>query len=537
VERVAAPSAHGEARYLVRIGEIAVAVGADFDDATLARLMQALRSCWAWARTSARRGRAVMSVLGARRAGRVGPHVGEPRHTLATTAAVPCVPMRWLLPLALLALPATASANGITAHAHISDLAVDSLPPGELRDFLSDPELLQALRSGSVFPDSGYAAGHAYGEITHWEPFTNAYLEWIVANHPPPWTTLEDRQRVAFLLGAMSHGMADQVYDSLFMHKIEQYDGELGDFDRRAEMWLVTEHDPMISPLEVVIFEDELPGILRMSSGEDSVPGDFTRGMGLVQTAIRAIPLLARTEYAPAWEALPWGASHYYEPYEPGLGGEGGSLPHLGWVIGRYWQVVWERLHGTDALERSLVATWPEEGAVNVETTAGRAEARAMLVFGHAIDGASFPGSFHLRPVGGADVAAHATFQWSGIANAVLVIWDEDLAFDTEYEVELTTGVTTMDGRPLPAPVTLRFHTRCAPDALADCPALPAPWVRPDGPPGRPDAGARDAGARMDAGSDAGAAAEASSCRAGPGRAPAPWWGAALVLALLARRR
>jgi len=285
-----------------------------------------------------------------------------------------------------------------------------------------------------------------------------------------------------------------------------------------------------------VIFEDELPGILRASSGEDSVPGDFTRGMGLVQTAIRAIPLLARTEYEPAWEALPWGASHYYEPYEPGLGGEGGSLPHLGWVIGRYWQVVWERLHGTDALERSLVATWPEEGAVNVETTAGRAEARAMLVFGHAIDAASFPGSFHLRPVGGEDVAAHASFQWSGIANAVLVIWDEDLAFDTEYEVELTTGLRTMDGRPLPAPVSLRFRTRCAPEALSDCSPLPEAWVRPDGPPGAPDAGRRDAGVRMDAGVDAGAPAAGGGCSHRAGDAPAPWW-PLLVLGLLGLRR
>ena len=66
-------------------------------------------------------------------------------------------------------------------------------------------------------------------------------------------------------------------------------------------------------------------------------------------------------------------------------------------------------------------------------------------------------------------MAAHASFQWSGIANAVLVIWDEDLAFDTEYEVELTPGLRTMDGRPLPAPVSLRFRTRCAPEALADC--------------------------------------------------------------------
>jgi hypothetical protein len=45
VELVAAPSARGEARYLVRVGELVVEVGADFDDATLVRLVRALRSC------------------------------------------------------------------------------------------------------------------------------------------------------------------------------------------------------------------------------------------------------------------------------------------------------------------------------------------------------------------------------------------------------------------------------------------------------------------------------------------------------------
>ena len=45
VELVAAPAARGEARYVVRVGEMVVEVGADFDDATLVRLVRALRSC------------------------------------------------------------------------------------------------------------------------------------------------------------------------------------------------------------------------------------------------------------------------------------------------------------------------------------------------------------------------------------------------------------------------------------------------------------------------------------------------------------
>jgi MYXO-CTERM domain-containing protein len=411
-----------------------------------------------------------------------------------------------------IARPSVARANGITAHAHISDLAVRELPPGELRDLLESPDVLQALRSGSVFPDSGYAASHAYGEIAHWEPFTNEYLEWIALNHPPPWDELTDRQRVAFLFGAMSHGMADQVFDSLFMHKTIQYDGTEAELDRYAEMWLVIEHDPQISPLEVFVPAEELPPILLASSGETALPMDFERGMGLVRTGIRAIPLLARTDYEDAWLALPWSATRYYAGTS-----EPGSLPHIAYVVSRYWQVVWERLHGTDDLSRSVVASWPEEGAVNFETDAGRAECRAMIVFGHAIDSASFTGAdgnhFHLRPLaGGPDVAAHARFQWNGIANAVLVIPDEDLAYDTEYTVELTTSITTMDGRPLPAPVTLAFRTRCAPDRLADCPPLPEPIVPATMPPARPDAGRRDTGPPSDAGVDAGSTSSSSGC-------------------------
>jgi len=427
----------------------------------------------------------------------------------------------WISCLAISMVPTAAHANGVSTHAHISDLAVRELPPGELRDLLSDPEVLQALHSGSVFPDSGYAADHPYGEIAHWEPFTNAYLEWIATEHPPPFTELEDRQRVAFLLGAMSHGMADQVFDSLFMHKIEQNDGMLGDFDRRSEMWLVVEHDPGIAPLTVVLPSTELPSILLASSGESSSPEDFERGMGLIRTAIALIPRLAPAEYEDAWYALPWGATHYYsglspDGYLPGSG-EGGSIPHIGYVVARYWEVVWERLHHTDSIDRSFVASWPEEGAVNVEVTAGRAESRAMLVFGHAIDGDSFPGSFHVRPAaGGDDVAAHARFQWSNIANAVLVIWDEDLSYDTEYLVELDTDLRMMDGRNLPAPVSVSFHTRCAPDALDDCPPLPEAWVAPSMPPAR-DAGMRDGGVRLDAPGDAGVepADSGCACRAG----------------------
>lgn len=45
VELVPAAVERGESRYVVRVGELAIEVDADFDDATLVRLVRALRSC------------------------------------------------------------------------------------------------------------------------------------------------------------------------------------------------------------------------------------------------------------------------------------------------------------------------------------------------------------------------------------------------------------------------------------------------------------------------------------------------------------
>lgn len=439
--------------------------------------------------------------------------------------------------LALLAPSAPARANGITAHAHMSDLAVEELPPGALRDLLSDPDVRQALRSGSVFPDSGYAADDAYGEMAHWEPFTDAYLRWIIEQHPPPWTELEDRRRVAFLLGAMSHGLADQVFDSLFMHKTVQYDGSSDDLDTACEAFLVIEHSPGISPLEVFLPGAEVQEVFATRLGYDTPVDTYERGMRIVRTGIAAIPILADSQYEMYWSQIPWTASHYYEGTS-----EPGSLQHVAMFIARYWQVVWERLQGTDALERSFLGSWPEEGGTNFDVDHTRAEARAMLVFGHAIDSASFSSeTITLRAEDGTLVPSHARFQWNDIANAVLVIPDADLAYDTDYTAEVGTGVTTMDGRNLPVAASVTFHTRCAPDRLGECPALPETWVPPVGPPPRPDGGPRvrpDGGAR-DAGTDAGSDAPGSGgcgCRAG-GPGGRGELAVLAVLALVAARR
>ena len=127
--------------------------------------------------------------------------------------------------LAASAWPRATHAHGLWGHIHVTGWAIENLPPGELRDFFADPEVFNAALWGSAFPDSGYfpQAGalaeraRDYGEHAHWEPYVQDYVAWMIANDPPPWTTLASQQRVAFLLGNAAHGLQDELFDSLML--------------------------------------------------------------------------------------------------------------------------------------------------------------------------------------------------------------------------------------------------------------------------------------------------------------------------------
>ena len=133
-----------------------------------------------------------------------------------------------------LTAPHEAKAHGIWAHVHVTGWAIEALPEGDLREFFKDEELLNAAHFGAAFTDSGYwpqggelqTRGNAYSEHIHWEPFVEEFIHWVRANDPPPWTTQESKKRVAFLLGIASHGLQDEIFDSLFLHRAQEEDGE-----------------------------------------------------------------------------------------------------------------------------------------------------------------------------------------------------------------------------------------------------------------------------------------------------------------------
>ncbi len=85
------------------------------------------------------------------------------------------------------------------------------------------------LANGGYFPDSGYTArDHDQGEVAHWEPFVQAYIQVFRERYKPPFTP-EASQHLAFLMGLAAHGITDSTFDSLLYARAEQVDG--GDFD------------------------------------------------------------------------------------------------------------------------------------------------------------------------------------------------------------------------------------------------------------------------------------------------------------------
>ena len=82
----------------------------------------------------------------------------------------------------------------VWGHIQVTKWALSELEDEEMQAFFNSPEVRNAALFGSAFTDSGYwpassdisATARAYGEHTHWEPFVQDFVTWILANDPPP---------------------------------------------------------------------------------------------------------------------------------------------------------------------------------------------------------------------------------------------------------------------------------------------------------------------------------------------------------------
>jgi len=388
-------------------------------------------------------------------------------------------------------LPAPAHANGLVSHVWVADQAVESLAPGPLRTLLSDPALRGVLRNGAIYPDSGYSVDHPYGEWAHWESLVEPYLRWVRARYGAEgYASPEARSHVAFLLGAGAHGMTDQTFDMLFMARSQQYDGNVDDLDIGADAWLIVERGVGPSPDGAFAFET-LPALHRDIMGPAVTPEILRNASGRTAAATRLLGRLAAGIYREHWVRMPWAGSHYLDPATPG------SYPVLVRAVAGYYQALWDRLHDRAAPDAPPLVTWPEAGTVNVPVDPADIGTRGTMVFAYSVDRASLT-TDNLRIVadGGEPVPSRVS-RYGDDGNTVMVRPTIALAYNTAYRLEAGPALRFVTGAALGRTVSVPFRTRCAPERLADCPALPPPFVAPTEPPVRDPAAAirdRDAG-------------------------------------------
>ncbi|MFT5354134.1 MAG: hypothetical protein ACI9KE_001335 [Polyangiales bacterium] len=454
-----------------------------------------------------------------------------------------------------------AQANGAYTHAHISQLAHGFLPPGELRDLFDDPENVAAFENGSLFPDSGYAISHPYGEFAHWARFRLAFLDYLRGTYGGDYSSTEAQRSVSFFLGFCSHGLADQSYDTIILARAFEVDGPEPDgfaIDQYAD-YFITIDENIVFAMDGSGPFSELAAVLSESMDMPIEAGVPMQGMLIMSgvATFQGTPAgVGGSLYQSAWAEYPWLGTHIYN--DAALG----SLPWLGALVAEQWQVLWRRLHYTDDIDEDLVLrTVPEDGGVNwaVDHEESEAYSRIAIFTGYAMDMDAARARMHLRDALGAEVPVTFDTAYGGRERSLIFLRPSDtLDYDSTYTVEIESGVTTLEDLSTTAPISFSFRTRCADENLADCPPLapslvtgemPPPRIPDAGPPGsdagppETDAGppGSDAGPTSDAGgADAASTPPTSSggCSLAPtSSAPTLWLSFGLALLAIRRRR
>ncbi len=399
----------------------------------------------------------------------------------------------WALPIAaVLALgPGEAAAHGINGHVHVTGWAVEALPPGELRDFFADRALRETAQIGAAFPDSGYAIGDPYGEMAHWEPFINAYVEWIIATFGPAYDSEEARRHIAFMMGAAAHGLQDEIFDTHFLRYLIQEDGQDQDAaDSGTDAFLFTDGILEFKP-PLYIPETGLQAVFTAAHDYAPDQRQIRAGMQRVKILVidrfEAVAPMLDAQYRPL---LPWGSTHYLDPDVPG------SLRAEIQPTAAYMLALWERLHGRYTPQMLATHTYPTPTRRLRSTDHTRVDSRIGVVFGiGAIVGTLNTETVQLFGPGETPVDLDVQHtRWTGrpddATRQVVLVPLEDLLPDTEYEARLLPGIEMQDGRRTDSTWTYRFKTPCVPEG----PCSPGPDADPLDPPRVPYPPPPDAG-------------------------------------------
>ncbi len=357
-----------------------------------------------------------------------------------------------------------AFANGQSVHVDITLGARDALADGLLKDFVSDDAVFAALIHGAMFPDGGYAVHDGYGELAHWEPFQSAWLAHVRETcGSPPYDDVDCKRRAAFLLGMASHGMADQFYDATYQDRAARVYDATSDWanasmDEATDVVYVAEHGPVDVP-DRWLPAEELAPIFGAAVDHEVTPDTLNAGQDLLEVAIAYVALAAAREDSVATyrAQFPWGTSHLDDATVPGHIGE------LSVVVARYWEVLWRRLSGDEALDSPVIYTNPA-GGFGHAAGSDDVESRVSVVMARGLSQAGFDTSgWRVTDEDGAERPFSADLYYRHASHVVNLAPTEGWSADAAHEVAIPAGMPTFDGAALGGPYTFEFSTADAP--------------------------------------------------------------------------
>ncbi len=403
-----------------------------------------------------------------------------------------------------LGVPAHARANGMLGHMYTSELAISHVQTSELKQLLLDHP--DQYLNGSFLPDSGYAAGDGYGEIAHWSGFIQGYLTWIQQTYSPPYDQGPAAEHVAVLLGAASHGMADESFDILLYDKAAVVDGDTNELDTGTDVWLVNDRTITYDP-PLVIDADALSQVFASFTNHQVDPAVIIEGMTKAKGAHAVVQTLLKQGHQRYRDLYPWASKAYLNPSVPG------SYPYNARLIANYWEQIWRRLNANVSVDESLIVGLdPAPSGAAAERYLAldhtSVDGWITLFSGHGLEGSSLDSnSVRLLDPNGNNVPYTLRVRGDAWAHTIQLKPDADLSAKAIYRVTVSPAATTLNGEHLPSDYIAEFKTACAPGDEASCPQL--------GDPGTAGAGGTGSGGAAGAATGGAAAAAGASASAG----------------------
>lgn len=233
-----------------------------------------------------------------------------------------------------------AMASGMVLHMWMADQALSWIEDQDLKDLLEEQR--SAYLYGSIFPDSGYAIGHPYGEYAHWDGFMNAYHE-VLGQDCPDLTTATCRALYAHFLGSVSHSLGDINFDSLFVTAAAQADYE-GDvttshklLDTGLDMIAMIEHGrALVQPILRLPVETLVKTFQRVA-GVTVGEKDLRAGARLHRLGMASEPLAATISYHHFKSKLPWASAQLVDAP--------GGINDTARKIAATWLLLWRGRH------------------------------------------------------------------------------------------------------------------------------------------------------------------------------------------------